>query len=81
MMGETIGAERAHELGLVSEVMPADRLLARAQEIAAGLLAKPTLLLRYTRLLFTADLRKRLNELLGYGLALESLALMERPEK
>jgi hypothetical protein len=38
------------------------------------------LLLRYTRLLLTEDLRRRMQELLGYGLAMESIALLERPE-
>jgi hypothetical protein len=41
---------------------------------------KPTLLLRYTRLLFTEYLRRQMHELLGYGLAMESLALIEKPE-
>ena len=32
--------------------------------------ARPTLLLRYTRLMFTEYLRKRMQDLLGYGLAM-----------
>jgi hypothetical protein len=38
------------------------------------------LLLRYTRLLFTEYLRRQMHDLLGYGLAMESLALFEKPE-
>jgi enoyl-CoA hydratase/carnithine racemase len=79
MTGRTIHAEEALSLGLVAEVMPPERLLARAHEIADDFKARPRLLLRYTRLLFTAEFRRRLNELLGYGLTLESMALMERP--
>jgi hypothetical protein len=37
-------------------------------------------LLRYTRLLFTEYLRRQMHDLLGYGLAMESLALFEKPE-
>jgi len=80
MTGQTLDAVEAHRLGLVAEVMPADKLLARARELAEDLSKKPTLLLRYTRLLFTEYLRRQMHELLGYGLAMESLALIEKPE-
>jgi enoyl-CoA hydratase/carnithine racemase len=80
LTGQTLDAAEAHRLGLVAEVMPSDRLLPRARELAADLAKKPTLLLRYTRLLFTEYLRRQMHELLGYGLAMESLALFEKPE-
>jgi enoyl-CoA hydratase/carnithine racemase len=80
LTGQTIGAREAHQLGLVAEVLPQDKVLARAWELAEDLAKRPTLLLRYTRLLFTDYLKKRLHELLGYGLAMESLALLEKPE-
>jgi enoyl-CoA hydratase/carnithine racemase len=80
LTGQTIGAQEAHQLGLVAEVLPQDKVLARAWELAEDLAKRPTLLLRYTRLLFTDYLKKRLHELLGYGLAMESLALLEKPE-
>jgi enoyl-CoA hydratase/carnithine racemase len=80
LTGQTIGAQEAHQLGLVAEVLPPDKVLARAWELAEDLAKRPTLLLRYTRLLFTDYLKKRLHELLGYGLAMESLALLEKPE-
>jgi enoyl-CoA hydratase/carnithine racemase len=67
-------------LGLVAEVMPPDKLMARAWELAEDLTRKPTLLLRYTRLLFNEYLRRQMHDLLGYGLAMESLALFEKPE-
>jgi hypothetical protein len=38
------------------------------------LAVKPTLLLRYTRLMFTEYLKKRMQDLLAYGLAMEGLA-------
>lgn len=79
LTGKVLYAREALELGLVAEVLPPDKLRARAEEIAADLITRPNLLLRYTRLLLTQDLKRRLNELLGYGLALESMALMERP--
>ena len=80
MTGQTLDAAEALRLGLVAEVLPADKLLARAWEHAEALTRKPTLLLRYTRLLFTEYLRRQMHDLLGYGLAMESLALFEKPE-
>src|SRR5687768_10463315 len=73
LTGQVIDAPLAKELGLVSEVLPKDQLMARAWELAESTATRPPLLLRYTRLLFTEDLRKRMHDLLGYGLAMESL--------
>jgi enoyl-CoA hydratase/carnithine racemase len=80
LTGQTLSAHEAQALGLVNEVLPADQVLARAWEHARLLAARPTLLLRYTRLMFTEHLRRRMQDLLGYGLAMEGLALMEQPE-
>ena len=78
LTGQTLPAQEAKDLGLVAEVLPQGEVLARAWEHAEALSQKPTLLLRYTRLMFTEYLRKRLQDLLGYGLAMEGLALMEK---
>lgn len=80
LTGQTYSAQEMHQFGIVAEVLPADRLLDRAWELAEDLTHKPTLLLRYTRLMFTEYFKRRMQELLGYGLAMESLALMEKPE-
>ncbi len=80
LTGETLDAREARRLGLVAEVHPPEKLLPRARELAQELARRPTLSLRYTRLLFTEYLRRQMHELLGYGLAMESLALFEKPE-
>ncbi len=80
LTGQTLSAQEAKDLGLVAEVLPQDKVLARAWELAEDLTKRPTLLLRYTRLMFTEHLRRRMQDLLGYGLALEGLALMEAGE-
>lgn len=80
LTGQVIDAPLAKELGLVAEVLPRGELMARARELAQDLARRPPLLLRYTRLLFTEDMRRRMHELLGYGLAMESLAVMDKPE-
>jgi len=81
LTGQTLSAQEAKDLGLVAEILPPDKVLARAWEHAEMLAQKPTLLLRYTRLMFTEYLRKRMQDLLGYGLAMEGLALMEQTEE
>src|SRR5580700_5556828 len=80
LTGQTLDAKKALEFGLVAEVHPPDKVLARAWEIAEDLAKKPTLALRYTRLLLTEMLRRQMHDLLGYGLGMELLALGEKPE-
>ena len=80
LTGQTLDARKALEFGLVAEVLPPDRLMARAWELAEELAKKPTLALRYTRLLLTEYLRRQMHDLLGYGLGMEMLALLEKPE-
>src|SRR6202163_1328302 len=78
LTGQTLSAQEAKDLGLVAEVLPQDKVLARAWEHAEVLTRRPTLLLRYTRLMFTEYLKRRMQDLLGYGLAMGGLALMEQ---
>ncbi|HEY5864568.1 MAG TPA: enoyl-CoA hydratase/isomerase family protein [Candidatus Tectomicrobia bacterium] len=80
LTGQTLNAQQALDLGLVAEVLPPDKLLARAWALAEDLACRPTLLLRYTRLLLTEALRRQMHDLLGYGLGMELLALGEKPE-
>jgi enoyl-CoA hydratase/carnithine racemase len=80
LTGQVLDAAKALELGLVAEILPPDKLLARAWELAEDLARRPTLLLRYTRLLLTEALRRQMHDLLGYGLGMELLALGEKPE-
>lgn len=80
LTGKVLSAQEAHDYGLVAEVLPPELLLERAREMARELAAKPTLLLRYTRLILTENLRRAMQDLLGYGLAMESLALFEKAE-
>ena len=73
LTGQSIGAEEALRLGLVSEVLPPGDLLPRAWALAEQLAAQPDLVLRYTRVATTQYIKRQMQELLGYGLALEGL--------
>lgn len=74
LTGQRLDAAQALALGVVAEVLPADKLLARAWELAGQLASKPLHTLRYTRVAFTQPIKRRLLEELGYGLAMEGLA-------
>jgi enoyl-CoA hydratase/carnithine racemase len=69
----SIDATTALSLGMVNEVLPADRVLPRALELAEALAAKPQLLLRYAPLALRQRLARRMNEGTTLGLALEGL--------
>jgi enoyl-CoA hydratase/carnithine racemase len=73
LTGQELDAQKAQELGLVAEVMPKDRLLPRAWELAEELAKRPPLVLRYSRVLLTQYVKRQMHDLLGYGLALEGL--------
>ena len=86
----TLSAEEAAAIGLITEVVPAEQLTARAESIAADLAAMPTLALSATkRLVWSgvgASIEERLpeesrtvSELSGTADALEGLhAVIER---
>jgi len=60
-------------LGLVSEVLSLEALLPRAWELAEQIGQKSDLVLRYTRVATTQYIKRLMQDLLGYGLALEGL--------
>lgn len=74
LTGKKLGAQEALEWGAVSEVLPKDELLDRAWELARELVKRPPLVLRYTRMLFTQDLKRAFLDELSHGLARETYA-------
>jgi len=76
LTGERIGAEEAKRLGVVAEVVAADRLLPRAHEHARRLAGHSPQMLRYTRALLVREWRRRMADELQLGLGLEGLAMI-----
>jgi enoyl-CoA hydratase/carnithine racemase len=77
MTGQEITAQEAQRLGVVAEVLSKDRLMPRAWELARDLLQKPALARRYTRIVLTQHLKRRLIDDLGSGLMAEGLAMQD----
>jgi len=78
LTGQVLSAREAKELGLVAELMPRERLLARAWEIAEQLSRKNDLLLRYTRVVLTQPLRSWMERDVVYHLGMEALAKLDK---
>lgn len=79
LTGRIVAAEEALQMELITEVVPAEKLLARAREIAAALIANsPTSLTRTKRLLLQFD-EKSIEEEIDLAIR-ENAAIRSTPE-
>jgi enoyl-CoA hydratase/carnithine racemase len=76
MTGERINAEEARRLGVVAEVLPAEKLLDRAWALARSWNKLPRVTLLNTRAMLTAGWKRALTEHLHTGLTYEAMAGM-----
>ena len=74
LTGQEIDAHTALTIGIVNEVLPPDRVLPRAWELATDLTRQSPLVTRYTRVAFTHTIRQLLVANQGYGVMLEGMA-------
>jgi enoyl-CoA hydratase/carnithine racemase len=80
LTGQVLNAREAKDIGLVAELMPREKLLPRAWQLAEQLAKKNDMLLRYTRMVLTHPLRKQLDEGLQYFLAMEALSTLDKAQ-
>jgi enoyl-CoA hydratase/carnithine racemase len=80
LTGQVLNAKEAKDIGLVAELMPREKLLPRAWQLAEQLAKKSDMLLRYTRMVLTHPLRKQLDEGLQYFLAMEALSTLDKAQ-
>ena len=77
LTGQILDAKQALDWGVVNEVLPPNRLLPRAYELADLLLQKPKTTRRLTRQVMALELQRLMQDHLAHGLALEGLAATE----
>lgn len=75
LTGEVLNAKSSYALGLVAEVLPAEQLVERAWDLARQIEKRPASLVRHTRAVLTEELKRRIQDLLGFGLYAEMMAL------
>ena len=71
--GRTVSGEEAHDLGLVSELVPAGDVLDRARELAVELAVSPTLALKMIKRQFAAAETQTFEEALAGEMAMQPL--------
>ena len=81
LTGQKLSAAELKEIGLVNEVMPREKLLPRARELAEELIQNNPYVLRYTRALLTAPIKALLRQHLHYGHAMEALAAVDESSR
>jgi enoyl-CoA hydratase/carnithine racemase len=77
LTSQKLSAAQAKDYGAVNEVVSREALLPRAWELARQLNKQSPLTLRYTRMALSTRFRRRIQEGLSYGLALEGISAAE----
>ena len=77
LTGQKLSAAEALKLGVVGEVLPREQLLPRAWDLAEQFIRQSPLTLRYSRAVVTLRLKQAMGDMLGYGLALEGLGILD----
>lgn len=73
---QKVTAPEALQIGMINEVHPRDKLIARAAELAEQLLRLDPFTRRYTRLMFTRKLKRRVIDELPFDMGLEGLSIV-----
>jgi len=71
LTSERIDAKKALEYGMVNEIVPRDRLLDRAREIAAGIMRQPRSIRRLTTQVIRRPWKKRITDDLDGGFGIQ----------
>jgi len=79
LTGRIITADEAHRMGLVNEIVPAEKLMDRARELAAQLMENSPASLRYTKRLITDHARRELDAQIEVAIR-ENAAVRSTPD-
>ena len=73
---QKINAQEALRIGMVNEVLPAEKLLSRTNELAAQLMKLDPYTRRYTRLMFTKEMKQKVIGNIPFDMGLEGLSIV-----
>lgn len=79
LTGEEISAQEALRLDVVNEVLPRDKLLARAWELAEQLNTRSATTLRYARLVLNQQYRRQMLDEVALGYGMQWLSMKTGP--
>jgi len=80
LTGERNDAEKAVKYGMVNEIVPSDRLLDRAREIAAGIMKQPRSIRRLTTQVIRRPWKKRITDDLDGGFGIQMFGHLAKGE-
>jgi enoyl-CoA hydratase/carnithine racemase len=75
LTGQVLSAQDAERYGLVNEVLPREKLMDRAHELANMLLKQPAAVLRNTRLILVEQIKRNMAQYYDHGNGLEALGM------
>jgi enoyl-CoA hydratase/carnithine racemase len=75
LTGQVLSARDAERYGLINEVLPSDKLMPRAYELADLLLRQPAAVLRNTRLILIEQIKRNMAQYYDHGNGLEALGM------
>jgi enoyl-CoA hydratase len=74
LLGETISATRAEQIGLINYAVPAEELDAKVNELAGKLAASASRAVRWTKQVLNLPLRQLAHPMMEHGMANETLS-------
>jgi len=80
LTGQRIDAQKALEYGMVNEIVPRDRLLDRAREIAAGIMRQPRTIRRLTTQVIRRPWKHRITDDLDGGFGIQMFGHLAKGE-
>lgn len=78
LTGDLVSAQEAHRIGLANRVLPVERVLPAAIELAEKLARGPALAIQWTKLAINRVLRQATENVLDASLALEGITIASR---
>ena len=81
LTGDLISAMEAERIGLINKVLPSERLLFEATELARRLAGGPPKAIQWTKLAMNKQLRDQVNLVIDLSLSLEGLSMYTEDQK